>query len=301
MDNPFSALLVHNHSQFEKQLVDGIEQYPNRLSKKTVTPEHIAKQWDPKTCPESLLPWLAWSLSVDEWDEAWPVATKRDFIANSVKVHKHKGTVGSVKRALASLGVNVEFFEWFEDIDDIALAPYQSKQPHTFMFIAWAHEVPYTSSVITLDETIYRAIRRVTERTKPQRAHFEFLVGAKLKLALKAASISSGLQVARTTIRTEPVKAGSSKVETQWAMVNPHRIAKRSHYMSTQHVNAQLAPQLGVKVHLQNRRQAVSRLYLHNDQRLPAAKHDFAMQGQAAFHLANQRVQVARFYCLPAS
>lgn len=31
--------------------------------------------WRPEACPEELLPWLAWALSVDVWDESWPEAT----------------------------------------------------------------------------------------------------------------------------------------------------------------------------------------------------------------------------------
>ncbi len=64
----------------------------------------IDLMWNPETCPTAFLPWLAWSLSVDEWDNAWPEGTKRAVIAASVWVHRHKGTVGAVKRALAKAG-----------------------------------------------------------------------------------------------------------------------------------------------------------------------------------------------------
>jgi phage tail P2-like protein len=60
--------------------------------------------WNPATCPAALLPWLAWALSVDEWDDAWTEATKRAVIAASVEVHRRKGTVGSIKKALAAAG-----------------------------------------------------------------------------------------------------------------------------------------------------------------------------------------------------
>lgn len=41
------------------------------------TPVSIRELWNPDTCPANLLPWLAWSFSVDRWDEKWPEATKR--------------------------------------------------------------------------------------------------------------------------------------------------------------------------------------------------------------------------------
>lgn len=60
--------------------------------------------WNPQTCPEALLPWLAWALAVDEWDGNWPVATKRAVIAASAAIHRKKGTPASIKAALAAAG-----------------------------------------------------------------------------------------------------------------------------------------------------------------------------------------------------
>jgi phage tail P2-like protein len=60
--------------------------------------------WDPETCPASILPWLAWTLSVDDWDPQWPEGTKRSAIAASIMVHQKKGTAGAVKAALVAAG-----------------------------------------------------------------------------------------------------------------------------------------------------------------------------------------------------
>lgn len=67
-------------------------------------PVGIADLWSADRCPEAFLPFLAWSFSVDDWDPAWPEATKREVIAASVEVHRHKGTLWSVRRALAAMG-----------------------------------------------------------------------------------------------------------------------------------------------------------------------------------------------------
>lgn len=64
----------------------------------------ISQQWDPLTCPASLLPWLAWAFSVDEWDATWPDEFKRRTIAESVSIHQRKGTVSSVRRVLQNAG-----------------------------------------------------------------------------------------------------------------------------------------------------------------------------------------------------
>lgn len=66
--------------------------------------ERLRALWTPADCPAPLLPWLAWALSVDEWDGAWPEATQRAVLAVSVDVHRHKGTVGAVRRSLAAAG-----------------------------------------------------------------------------------------------------------------------------------------------------------------------------------------------------
>lgn len=68
-------------------------------------PVPVRESWDPDTCPEPLLPWLAWAFSVDEWDPSWSVETKREVIRVSYAQHRRKGTVGAVKRALAAAGL----------------------------------------------------------------------------------------------------------------------------------------------------------------------------------------------------
>lgn len=61
------------------------------------------------------LPWLAWALSVDVWDDEWPEARKRGVIAASVEVHRRKGTVGSVRRAVQAAGYATATIEEFAD------------------------------------------------------------------------------------------------------------------------------------------------------------------------------------------
>lgn len=67
-------------------------------------PEVIASLWDAQRCPVAVLPWLAWALSVDEWDEAWPEARKRQAVLQSVQLHRRKGTPWAVLRALEVRG-----------------------------------------------------------------------------------------------------------------------------------------------------------------------------------------------------
>ena len=59
---------------------------------------------DPWRCPAALLPWLAWGLSVDDWDPAWSIETKRRVIRNSIALHRIKGTLGAIRLALEAMG-----------------------------------------------------------------------------------------------------------------------------------------------------------------------------------------------------
>lgn len=67
-------------------------------------PVPVGELWDPYTCPLAVLPWLAWSLSVDPWDSTWSEGQKREAIAESIAVHRVKGTIGALKRALQAIG-----------------------------------------------------------------------------------------------------------------------------------------------------------------------------------------------------
>lgn len=69
--------------------------------------------WNADVCPPNLLPWLAWSFSVDQWDNSWTDAQKRAAIKASVPVHRYKGTVGAVQEALAALSFSARVQEWF--------------------------------------------------------------------------------------------------------------------------------------------------------------------------------------------
>ena len=54
--------------------------------------------------PYQPLTMLAWSLSVDEWDDEWSEESKRQAILNSIHIHKHKGTISAIRRVMKSVG-----------------------------------------------------------------------------------------------------------------------------------------------------------------------------------------------------
>ena len=96
------SLLPPNATPLEK----AVEQSTKRLSGPDMTEaaEAIGDLWQADRVPRDLLSWLAWALSVDEWDDAWSDDQKRGVIRESITVHKQKGTVASVRRVLRAAG-----------------------------------------------------------------------------------------------------------------------------------------------------------------------------------------------------
>ncbi|HZH44258.1 MAG TPA: phage tail protein I [Lysobacter sp.] len=119
-------------------------------------PVPLHKLWNADTCPVALLPWLADALSVDVWDAAWPEQAKRDAIRASFLVHRHKGTAGAVKRALAALGWATDVVEWFQESPP---AP-----PYTF-----AIEARLDARGISAE--LYDELERIALETKNARSH----------------------------------------------------------------------------------------------------------------------------------
>ena len=60
----------------------------------------IRETFNIKTCPSNLLPWLAWALGIENWDTGWTDAVKRNTIAAAFDIHRKKGTIGALRRAL---------------------------------------------------------------------------------------------------------------------------------------------------------------------------------------------------------
>lgn len=70
--------------------------------------------WSADDCPAHILPWLAWSVSVDVWRDSWPESVKRETIRNAANAHRFKGTAGAVKRAVAAIGADITITEWWQ-------------------------------------------------------------------------------------------------------------------------------------------------------------------------------------------
>lgn len=140
-----STLLPSNATKLERALCDVTERV-------TALPVEILRTlWNPWDCPVDMLPWLAWSLSVDSWDSAWTEQQKRATIAASIEVHRHKGTIGALRRALDALGYSITIIE-------------NADGPYTF-------RVSINVSTTTLSvEDAYAEVKRVALQNKNARS-----------------------------------------------------------------------------------------------------------------------------------
>lgn len=103
-------LLPDSATHFERELA-GLS-----ASLEAIDPTVIETIWDAWRCPSKLLPWLAWALSVDVWDDGWAETVKRQAIADSPDYHRIKGTVQAVLSALALAERPFELTEWFDQV-----------------------------------------------------------------------------------------------------------------------------------------------------------------------------------------
>lgn len=110
----------------------------------------------PEQTDERLLPVLGWEFSVNEWNDRWPVETKRAVVAAAPDVHRRLGTAGAMRRAIAATGYNVTFEEWFDYAGD----------PYHFRL-----GVNLDEQTLTLDDM--NSLQRVALNTKNVRSQFE--------------------------------------------------------------------------------------------------------------------------------
>lgn len=92
-----SNLLPPNATRQEHAIDDTVE----RIGSIDVPARDL---WSADSCQADLLPWLAWAFGCDEWDSGWSEEAKRNTIRESISVQRKKGSVWSIKRAIALAG-----------------------------------------------------------------------------------------------------------------------------------------------------------------------------------------------------
>lgn len=121
-------------------------------------PVALRDLWLPASAPVHLLPHLAASWSVDHWDEAWSDDKKRQAIGNSYFVHRRKGTVGAIRRAIEPTFKLNQITMWWQ----------QATEPGTF-------SVDVSVTDVGIDESLYQELERQLNDAKPVSRHMTHL------------------------------------------------------------------------------------------------------------------------------
>ncbi|OAT26728.1 tail protein I [Buttiauxella ferragutiae ATCC 51602] len=83
----------------------------------------------PLLTPRVFIPWLAWDNGVTWWEDSWTEFQKRQVVKSAPEINKRRGTIGAIKRALASVDYLTEVIEWYQETP--------KAQPYTFKVILY--------------------------------------------------------------------------------------------------------------------------------------------------------------------
>lgn len=104
-----SKLLPNNSTSLEKSIVSAFESV---LDSKDIL---IKKLYNADECPTEFLVYLAWFFNVDfSIYNKLEEPAKREYIKQSINIHRRKGTLGALKEALKVDGYDIEIVEWYE-------------------------------------------------------------------------------------------------------------------------------------------------------------------------------------------
>lgn len=164
----------------------------------------IHKLWDPFECPLPYLPYLAWALSVDVWDEAWPEVVKRGIVAASPAIHRRKGTRFAVEQALVSIGFEAQITEWWEATPNARRG--------TFSVLGLLNKQIYENGPL-IDAQIQALVHEVIRASKPKSRVYDLSLGVNYRNEITmVAAGPPPLQVVRNTARAaiaDPLMAGT--------------------------------------------------------------------------------------------
>jgi phage tail P2-like protein len=174
------TLLPPNATQLEVSL-------SKTLASLSDIPVEIDRLNQAYACPAKLLPWLAWSLNVDDWQSDYTEDTQRGVIAAAISNHWKKGTKAAVAQALDTVGITGVIQEWFDQTPNAA--------PGTFKITLFAKDnVTDTGETQLTDARVNRALTLI-DRVKRLSQQYTFEIGLEFKNTLALASQARAVQM----------------------------------------------------------------------------------------------------------
>ena len=166
-----------------------------------------------------LLNALAYQRNVEYWSMGASEQTKRAIIKESVQLHRIKGTVYSVRRALDLMGVSTKITEWWQ------MSP--KGEPGTFsidLMVGGGFESQEVLSKTRIEQVIH-----AVQYWKPVSRGFSFRVGLWYGNQLRATNAHQTLHVMRRTVDAKQAnRTYLSTLAVAGAMSRPLHISRFS-------------------------------------------------------------------------
>lgn len=212
-------------------------------------PVPLRELWDAQTCPERFLPWLAWGLAVDRWDDDWNADLKRAVIENSLSTHKIRGTRRAVREAvrlvlaLADAQANNRPLRGIDDLagydNSFHIREWWEKSPDEADFEREQEPLTFTVQLLIgqgvlggrgiLGGELYRDLRRAIDVVKPLSTRYSLSIGG-ARLDSELPPMHSGLRVrryARFDVTPSVVLQLRTEMKTATTVRAVHRLASK--------------------------------------------------------------------------
>jgi len=121
---------------------------------------------------------------------------QREMIANSLYLHRKKGTVWAIKRVLEILGFDIAIVEWWQSDSTMEGLGIKPQEPYTFAVVLDVAKF-YNSSKSLLSESEQRRILKYLYIYKNVRSHFDFYLKTNMQNSISA-SITTELTECKT-------------------------------------------------------------------------------------------------------
>ena len=160
----------------------------NATARLADVPTPLRELWNPDTCPEELLPWLAWALGIDNWKTYWPVSVKRELVRKAIGIKRSYGTAKSVRDTASAFGSAVALRENWQKTPPGAA--------HGFDISINVNEAPQSGVTAEFIQDIYDEIGRA----KPARSYFSVTAGVSASAAVAMAACGRPLLYQRIKV-----------------------------------------------------------------------------------------------------
>lgn len=181
----------------------------------------ISRLWNVDSCPEGVLPFMAWAFSVEVWDHSWAETVKRRVIRDAIGIHRIKGTRGAVEASLASLGMEIDLTEWFQD----------GSEPHTFRLDVLIEEV--FKAGFRINPFLVAEVDRVIINAKPVRSRYEMRLGERMSADVYLRTGVGQRQTHSASHNPLPRSTKAASAPSVRAGVRVHQISKFTHDVLT--------------------------------------------------------------------